>query len=325
MTLKTVSLNPRIARLRFGHLQMLELLAELGSLTKVAERMHLSQPAVSQMVRQIEDAFGGPLLTRSRKRVFPNTRMELLLCRLRAILREVDVARLELVSPDAQHPVVRLGANLHLLTRLIPKAITSLRKSYPLLRFVLQEGGTEELLHMVLDGAIDCSISRVSGRSIRAETHEQLAITPIYEGTLCIVVSRKHPLYHRRAVTLKDLDGVDWAMSSPGSNSRALLADAFMQAGLLLPEPVIECRPFAANLAIAEELPLVTMGMREEAMHESRKSAFRVLPLILDKNAMPVSFICRRSKAGEFPLPAVREAIVNAARLARLPAPRIAK
>jgi len=312
---------PRVARLRLAHLQMLEILAEVGSLRKVAERMHLSQPAVSQMVKQVEQAFGGQLLTRSRKRVYANDRMETLMRRVRAILRELSIAGTELINPEYPQSIVHVGANLHVLTRLIPKAISALRKQEPSLRFVLQEGGTNDLLQMVTDGEIDCAISRVAGSSIQAETYKQLSITPIYQGTLCILVSRKHPLYRRRSVTLKDLADADWATSSQDSNSRTLLADIFMQAGINPPTPVIECRPFAANLAIAEELPLVTMGMREEALHESRKAAFRALPLVLDRNRSPVSFICRHSKMHEFPLPLVRDAIIATARAAKLPSP----
>jgi len=317
--------NQRVSRLRVRHLQALELLSQLGSMRKVAERLHLSQPAVSQMVKEIEEAFEGPLLTRSRKRVVPNGRMELLLRRIRAILGEVEAASSELARTSMQRPVVRIGANFHLLTLVLPPAITVLRSLHPELRFVLQEGAVDALYQMIADGALDCAVCRVSSRGAGSSGNDEFSVFPLYEAALCVVVSRNHPLYKRRAIRLKDLVGEDWALSAPEGRSRQLLADAFIRAGLPVPEPVIECRPFAVNLAIAAELPLVTVGMREGSKRGRGKSVFRVLPLRLEQNSTPVAFVCRKTKMNVFPLPAVRNAVIASARSAGLPPPHYAK
>ena len=56
---------PRLRRLRIQHLRFLALLAQLGSLTACAKALHLSQPAVSNLLKDLETAFGATLVERA--------------------------------------------------------------------------------------------------------------------------------------------------------------------------------------------------------------------------------------------------------------------
>lgn len=304
----------RLGRLRLRHLQLLEMLESAEPLRRIAERMHCTQPAVSQMVKEIETAFGGPLFARTRKGLVPNGRMGTLMRRVRIMLGEVETARREMEAGGEHRPVVRMGANLHLLTHILPTAITTLRREHPALRFSLQEGDVDSLFRLMSEGELDCAVCRVSATASRVAAMGGFEFFPMHEATLCIIIGREHPLFRRRNVRLRDLVEADWALSAPSGKSRQLLADAFIRAGLPVPDPVVECRPLAANLAIATEMPLVTVGMRAEALPGEKAGLLRILPIRLEQEATLVSFVCRRTLVDMFPLPQVRQALAEACR-----------
>lgn len=319
------NLPRRLGRLRLRHLQLLEMLESAEPLRRIAERMHCTQPAVSQMVKEIELAFGGALFARTRKGLAPNSRMQTLMRRVRIMLGEMETARSEMEAGSEHRPVVRIGANLHLLTHILPNAITAMRSSHPALHFSLQEGDVDSLFRLMSAGELDCAVCRVSATASRVAAMGDFAFFPMHEATLCIIIGRKHPLFRRKAIRLRDLVDEDWALSAPSGKSRQLLADAFIRAGLPVPDPVVECRPLAANLAIATEMPLVTVGMRAEALPGQQAGLLRILPIRLEQEATLVSFVCRKALADMFPLPQVRQAVAEACRKAGLPVIRRAR
>lgn len=107
-------IRPAIDRLRIKHLRLLELLVELGTVRKAAEHLHVSQSAVSQMLKELEAAFGGPLFARTRGGVEANERSRTLLRRLRPMLGELRAAQNEMLT--SAQAVLRIGANLQFLT-----------------------------------------------------------------------------------------------------------------------------------------------------------------------------------------------------------------
>lgn len=291
-------------------------------LRRIAERMHCTQPSVSQMIKEIELAFGGALFSRTRKGLVPNSRMQTLMRRVRIMLGEIETARNEMEAGSEHRPVVRIGANLHLLTHILPAVITALRGEHPALHFSLQEGDVDNLFQLMSAGELDCAVCRISATASRVTAMGDFAFFPMHEATLCIIIGRKHRLFRHKNIRLRDLVDEDWALSAPSGKSRQLLADAFVRAGLPVPDPVVECRPLAANLALAAEMPLVTVGMRAEALPGQQSGLLRILPIRLEQEATLVSFVCRKALVDMFPLPQVRQAVIDACRKSGLPAIR---
>jgi DNA-binding transcriptional LysR family regulator len=305
-------LNSALDRLRLRHLRLLSLLAETGSVRKAAERLHVSQPAVSQMVKDIETAFGGTLFKRTRRGVVPNARMSLLLRRTRVALGEIAAADVELRQVARARPRLRVGANLHLLTYLLPRAIDRMRDEHPELRLVFSEGSSARLLKSLAVGELDCVVGRLLQQDDPEVPMEDFSFWPAYSGRLCVVAHPAHPLARRKKLRLADLADAQWALSTSGGQSRQLLGNLFLREGLAPPEPVIECRPFYANLSITTQLPLLTVVMRAEAVEAQKKGLLRILPVDLDIDLPPIAFFCRRTMAGEPLITGLRQAIIAA-------------
>lgn len=304
-------MRPAIERLRIKHLRLFEFLVELGTVRKAAERLHISQPAASQMLKELESAFGGTLFARTRGGVKADQRAATLLRRLRPVLGELFAAQSEMLT--STKAVLRIGANLQLLIHLLPHALESLRSGYPDLRFVLREGPTNTLIDALLAGDLDCTIGRLSTNARHAAALAELRFWPLSGGELCLVVGRSHPLARRKRLTLQDLAGEAWALGGTTGQARKLLDQLFISAELPPPQPILECRPQFANLAFVANMQLVTVATRSDALAAQEAGTVHILPIELPVESAPVAFICRNVSADDVWLTRVREAVSLAA------------
>jgi len=135
--LPTPSPMTRIEQLRLRDLLLLEHIAQHGSLRKVAEALHVTQPAVTQALQGLEQAFGVELVDRGRRGVTLTAAGEAALARLRVARREVTAAREAALAP--QRPVLRLGSSPMAALDVMPNALARLRQSAPQVRVVLTE------------------------------------------------------------------------------------------------------------------------------------------------------------------------------------------
>jgi DNA-binding transcriptional LysR family regulator len=309
-----VTMAARLSRLKLRHFLLLEHLAETRTLRQAGERMHLSHPAVSKMVREIETVFGGELFLRGPRGVRPTRRLERLLQRSRAALGELQAAAEELGDGRPRRTTVRIGANLHLILHLLPDAVGVLRASRPEVALRVFEAPVAKLVGQLRAGELDGVIGRLPELDLEEAAGSDFSAWPIYSGELCVVAGSAHPLARRRRVTLEQLVGQDWALGVADGQSRRLLSQAFMQAGLPVPQPVVECRPFIANMALVARSTLVTVATLAEAQRGQREGSLRILPIDLKLRAPAIMFLCRKSAVGNLALSAVRNAVSDAAR-----------
>ena len=107
--MRVADIIPRLRRLRIQHLRFLDLLAQLGSLTACAKALHLSQPAVSNLLKDLETAFGATLVERDARGGRLTPAGARVLTRVTHSLAWLDAALQEAGSADTR-PTVRVGA-----------------------------------------------------------------------------------------------------------------------------------------------------------------------------------------------------------------------
>ena len=114
--------------LQLAHLQTLAAVARHGSFSHAARELHLTQPAVSMQVRQLEQRLGLPLLERVGKRAFPTKAGELLLAHASRALRELETG-LEVVQQlrGIVAGRIRLGTSASFSIYLLPPALRQFR------------------------------------------------------------------------------------------------------------------------------------------------------------------------------------------------------
>ena len=293
------------------HLELVERLAEHGSLRRAAGALGISQPAASELVRDLEQVFGVPLYQRTARGLRPLGSAVLLLERARIALRELDRAQDALMAADgtpARH--LRVGAVSHAVHNVLPLAVGSLARSEPELRVRIREAAIHELLPLLQKGELDCVIGRLSPDYFSSGTPSRLLFWHLGPEPIVLVAPTGHPLARRRRLDLAALAGAQWVLLPPEVLTSRLFSQAFLRAGLAPPRACIVSDSMASNLALAVGASMLTLATVRAARRMQVLGLVRILNVRLDLGMPPLAFICRDSSAGDIPIAALREALL---------------
>ncbi|GLC92000.1 LysR family transcriptional regulator [Cupriavidus sp. TA19] len=248
----------RIDRLRIRHLRLLDLVARSGSLTAAGEALHISQPAVTKMLQELEHAFGCRLIERTTRGGRLTTAGERALERLRVVLGAIDAAS-EALQASPEVPLVRLGMLPLVGVEVLPKVVALLRSQGTLPRLAVREHTVGGLTALLGDGELDCVIGRLQKEDVD-QLQAQLHITPLRDEYLAVACAPDHVLARRRDITLADLHAGPWILPPRGTHTRDVFEQPFLNAGQLPPTPHIESASFHSNLAMTAAGSFLTVA-----------------------------------------------------------------
>lgn len=218
--------------LDLNKLHIFTVVAEEGSFSAAAERLYVTQSAVSQHMRDLEAGLGRPLFRRGRRGVALTPHGEILLRYARDIF--ALVARAEAALTDVAHLSagrVSIGATPGVAVYLAPEWVQRFRERYPRLTVALQTGVTAQIVPEVLAGRLDMGL--IEGELDAFGGAARLAWRPLAEIEQWVVVGRGHPWAGRGSVRLQELDGQPMIMRQPGSQSRAWLDGTLRPRGVV--------------------------------------------------------------------------------------------
>jgi DNA-binding transcriptional LysR family regulator len=284
---------PGLTQLRVRHLKLLEALVAVGSLHKAATNLHLSQPAASAMLKEVEHALGTPLFERTRRGVVPNAHGGVAVARARTILGELAMLAQELKAARPTQ-ILRFGTVNHalygVLQRVLPEFLA--RTSC---RIDLYESSLKHLRMLLETDELDCMLGRLPTGSIDPLLKRGVFYQPLYDFDLCVLAAPSHPLAKRRKVTLADASKFSWILQREGTNSRYTLFSSFAAAGLPEPNIRMETTSFVVSLQLLSVSDWLTVVPRDAGINQQRLGLARVLPVKLSKLLAPVAFIAPRS------------------------------
>lgn len=263
-------------KLRLRHLRLLELIEKKHSLRSVAEEINLTQPAVSQMVKDLEFAFGTRLVIRSAQGAKLTPPGQHALHRLRAGLATLDQLATELV--EESQPVLRIGCNPLITYRLLPAALETMDILNTNLNISVTTGQVGEMMAQVIDGNQDCYIGRVEWENVPVRMASLLHITPLSESHLTVACSVTHPLAGDKPVAPRDLLKYPWALTSPTTSNRHALDTSFRNCGLIPPKPIVEITTDPnALIGLAQHLPILICIPHMSIVHQPEGLKIAVL------------------------------------------------
>src|SRR5262245_2774603 len=229
--------------LKTRHLQVFLAVAKAGSMQNAARDVHLSQPAISKLVGELESIFGAPLFERSKRGVTPTECGHALMARARLMLNDFESAKGEL-SAIASGAIgrVRVGV-LPVAEAMLSRTLLALRSSAPGLAVLVEDGNAFVLLNALRQGDIDCMISRIDVGTANQDLHiEKLVRMPI-----SVVTSPTHPLARTKRVSWSELATYPWILPRIGAPIRAVIDHEFTCVGLSAPIPTIESSSVRIN------------------------------------------------------------------------------
>lgn len=133
--------------------------AELGSLSKAAEKLNYTASGVSQLISALENEFGFPLLRRTSKGVFLTLEGEQMLPAVRAFLQQENrIYELAANINGLDIGEITIAAYSSIATHWLPKVIADFKKKYPNIHINLREGVRQEVLQYMDEGKADIGL-----------------------------------------------------------------------------------------------------------------------------------------------------------------------
>jgi DNA-binding transcriptional LysR family regulator len=225
-------------------------IAESGTFTAGALRVHVTQAAISMQIRQLETEIGAKVFVRAPRHVILTEAGEQLLRRARHILREHDAALDEIAElAGAERGRLRIGsASAMVLTEQFPIILKELRKQHPAAEIAVTSGTSEVLVDQILAGEVDVAFVSlpVDERGIKTER--------LSEDQLVAIASPRHKLAKQRTISAYTLAGERLILGERGGNTRRLIDQFFAQAGVALRVAMELSRQQAIKRMVEEDM-----------------------------------------------------------------------
>jgi DNA-binding transcriptional LysR family regulator len=278
------------SRLRTRHLEVLLAVAEAGSMQRAARQIHLTQPAISKLICEIEDIFDTALFERSRRGVTLTECGETLAQHARALLNDLDRTQEEIAAIGrGRMGRLRIGALAVSESELLPQSLLALRKQAPALQIQVEEGTRASLLASLRRGELDCVIGRLNVGSSEAELKcEKLLRLPVL-----VVAAPRHPLARRRKVTLPALADYPWVLPRVGAPIRTIIDSLFVNAGIAAPVPLIESTSIRLNYELIRTSDMIGVMSEAAATAYAAQRKLSILPVTLDGHLPHVGVMMR--------------------------------
>jgi len=211
--------------LNLHQLQIFHTAAESSTLTEAAEKLYLTQPAVSQQIRNLETHLGTRLFERSRRGIELTPAGRELFTYTLQILRLVAQAEASLTNiNNIKEARAVVGATPNVGSYLLPQWVQTFRLQHPNITLIIQTGTTPDIIEAVTSG--EQSLGFVEGE-ITNQEHQQINFTVLEPLPHRVVIGRDHAWWGRKSINIEELDGQPFIIRQKRSQSHAWLEEIF--------------------------------------------------------------------------------------------------
>jgi DNA-binding transcriptional LysR family regulator len=279
------------SRLKTRHLVLLKELGRHQSILRAAEAAHLTQPAASKLLSELEETLGVTLFERLPRGVVPTWYGEVMIRRASAALAEMSLAHqevMELLSGLSGR--VSIGTVLTPSTSLLPEAVQRLKARHERLHVAIEVDASKPLVERLRAGSLDI----VVGRILDAAAADELSFEPLAEERHRLVVRAGHPLSARAGLQLQDLLEQAWILPPAGSILRDRITAAFVSHGLDMPGKTVETAALPVILALLGSGDMVAALPDEVVAPSLASGALAALPLEVGLKLDAYGIVTRR-------------------------------
>lgn len=234
-------------------LEVFRAVMDAGTTGAAAELLNISQPAVSNMIRQTEDQLGFKLFERSRGRLWRTAEAETLYSETEAMFimfRSVQQKTEDL--RDSKVGSIRIAATPSVGLALVPAALKRFLAARPKVRATVDIRGTDSLVKHIDSGLAEVAVS------MEPLEHPSITATPIHMGNMACVMPADHPLAELKSVRPADFASHMFVALGRNTPLGALVENAFRMADVPYRWQV-ETRYCNAACAMALEIGGVTV------------------------------------------------------------------
>ncbi|RYY27034.1 MAG: LysR family transcriptional regulator [Sphingomonadales bacterium] len=222
---------------------------DAGTFAAAADRLNLSQQAISKSILRLEEELGVRLFERDGRRVRPTRAAELLLPHARTIAAETDRFRADLVDMlGGRKGRLRVGVGPSAAADIVARAVRSMAAEQPVISLQILEGVQEKMSEQLTLGALDLYVAlRQVDRADPLIREEELGSIDYI-----LVAGASHPLAGRRRVPLAELTTARWLAGANLGAVEGVIEESFRSAGVPLFRAEIETTSVLFTLAMLD-------------------------------------------------------------------------
>ncbi|MET4575711.1 LysR family transcriptional regulator [Ottowia thiooxydans] len=282
-----MSTSPLHHRISLSQLRLLVALAETGSLQRAADAVHISQPAATKALQQLEQGAGEMLVQRRGIGSVLTPQGEILCRRARLVLAELQDAERELGlwhSGAAGH--ITIGTLPVSTPHLVPIALSQLLQVAPRITTTVLEGNSEAMFKDLKAGGIDLLVGR-----FYPGQDEELSTEALYKSVFRLGVRTGHPLTSSPHLEWSDVLAYPWVLPPAGVRTRPALDDMFRRALVSPPKTPVESTSYLVMRSLMFNSNIVCPMPIEVFQDDVKLGLTQLLPFELDLTVPPISVV----------------------------------
>ncbi|WP_313698258.1 LysR substrate-binding domain-containing protein [Achromobacter sp.] len=273
-------------RLKLRHLEIFLLLDHTGSITAAAQTLHLTQPAVSHWLADLEEVVGLKLFVRGRKlRLTPTG----LIFRNYAMRTVGDVRR-----TDSEFKALKagssgrlsIGAIVSAAMLFLPRSIETFRQAHPGVQILVSEGPFDLLVEHLKRREVDLVLGPLDSRALATPFS-----TALLNRDSIVIVARAGHLIHQSKPAWTKIANYTWILPPHGTLTRATFEQSVLQKKLEPPMPAIETASLLTQQALLQESDHLGLLTRSMAEYYVSLGLVKIVPLALVSNAVPLGLL----------------------------------
>lgn len=286
--------------LKKRHIQLLLTLDKTRHLGQAALALHMSQPAASKALAQMESSMGYTLFQRSGTGMQPTDLGELVIAYAKNQAGAAQRLALELDAVALQDQrLLKIGILPSASVHIAPRLISALVAAQPKLDIALHEGLLTSLIEQLENNELDCVIGRTSAHV----DSSHLEALFLYEDPACVVCGSQQSLASQASqLELGDLLQQWWVLPPKNSVLRERIQTMFSRLELPLPQRYIQSNATLATVALLNQHPWIGVMPRMLAEHFVQQQSLTIFPIDTHVNFGTIQVLTRKEKIKTPPL-----------------------
>lgn len=271
-----------------------------GTLGRAASALHVTQPALSRIVRSLEEHLGAPLFERHSKGMLLTDVGRALLPHAKSLLLESQIAKEEISAMlGLAKGTVRIGTISSVASSILPLVIDSFSQKFPKLQVQVVEDVWDRVADALVNNQVDLALG------VLAPDIEGLSAVKdcSWQDISFLVAGAQHPLQKSRPIRLADTLQECWVTAPRGTPPFQSLKAIFTKHGLELPNIVVETRSTTLMRSLVKQAGF--LSWMPKAMFSSEHQAGLINTLDIPDTTNTFTLTAYRRSAGILPKPAI--------------------
>ncbi len=268
-----------ILKISIRHIVLLNALNEFRNMGRAANSMHMTQPAASHLLQQLEEKLNVRLFERLPRGMAPTIYGDVMIRYAKSVIHDFDHAEAEIAElSKGASGLIRIGSVIEPVPKLLTKSLLAFKAENPGVRISLDVGTSDTLLPSLLQGDLDLVLGRIPDQF----RSNDLEIVFFETGEQMSVIARPgHRLAKKSKIALADLFDLTWILHPVGSPIRLRIENTLTQARMTSRLDILETASILATTSMIGESDMISVVPRDVAEHYAAYGMVTILPVEL--------------------------------------------